>query len=138
VQDSITFTKAAKEHSDDKVTASRGGMIMDESGSSKIFTEALDPVIFFTIDTMQVGNISKPIAYRTDDGKSAMRILFYKSQIAPHQANLQDDWQKIYDAALNERKTKALNEWFAKAKDEVFINIDEDYSHCRIMGNSPQ
>ncbi len=138
VNDSITFAKAAKEHSDDKVTAARGGMIMDESGSSKIFTEALDPVIFFTIDTMQVGNVSKPIAYRTDDGKSAMRILYYKSKIAPHQANLQDDWQKIYDAALNERKTKALNEWFAKAQDEVFINIDEEYGHCKIMSNTPQ
>jgi peptidyl-prolyl cis-trans isomerase SurA len=138
VQDSITFEKAAKEHSEDKLTASSGGMIMDQSGSSKIFTEALDPVVFFTIDSMQVGDISKPIAYRTDDGKSAMRILYYKSKIDPHQANLQDDWQKIYDAALNERKNKALNEWFAKAKDEVFINIDEEFNNCQILGNSQQ
>jgi peptidyl-prolyl cis-trans isomerase SurA len=138
VQDSITFEKAAKEHSEDKMTAASGGMIMDQSGSTKIFTEALDPVVFFTIDSMQVGNISRPIAYRTDDGKSAMRILYYKSKIDPHQANLQDDWQKIYDAALNERKNKTLNEWFAKAKDEVFINIDEEYDNCRILGNSQQ
>ncbi len=138
VQDSVTFEKAAKEHSEDKMTAASGGMIMDQSGSTKIFTEALDPVVFFTIDSMQVGNISKPIAYRTDDGKSAMRILYYKSKIDPHQANLQDDWQKIYDAALNERKNKALNEWFTKAKDEVFINIDEEYNNCQILGSSQQ
>jgi peptidyl-prolyl cis-trans isomerase SurA len=138
VQDTITFEKAAKEYSEDKLTASSGGMIMDQSGSTKIFTEALDPVVFFTIDSMQVGNISKPIAYRTDDGKSAMRILYYKSKIAPHQANLEDDWQKIYDAALNERKNKELSEWFAKAKDEVFINIDEEFENCRILGNSQQ
>ncbi len=138
MQDSITFEKAAKEHSEDKMTAASGGMIMDQSGSTKIFTEALDPVVFFTIDSLQVGNISKPIAYRTDDGKSAMRILYYKSKIDPHQANLQDDWQKIYDAALNERKNKTLNEWFAKAKDEVFINIDEEYDNCQILGSSQQ
>ncbi len=138
VQDSITFEKAAKEYSEDKLTASNGGLIMDQSGSSKIFTEALDPVVFFTIDSMQVGNISKPIAYRTDDGKSAMRLLYYRTKIDPHQANLQDDWQKIYDAAINERKNKALNEWFAKAKDEVFINIDEEYDNCQILGNSQQ
>ncbi|MBD0257156.1 MAG: peptidylprolyl isomerase, partial [Cytophagales bacterium] len=77
-------------------------------------------------------------AYRTDDGKSAMRILYYKSKIDPHQANLEDDWQKIYDAALNERKNKALNEWFTKAKDEVFINIDEEYDNCQILGSSQQ
>lgn len=138
VQDSINFSKAAKEHSDDKLTAAGGGMIMDQSGSTKIFTEALDPVVFFAIDSMQVGGISKPVAYRTDDGKSAMRILYYKSKIEPHQANLQDDWQKIYDAALNERKNKALNEWFAKAKDEVFINIDEEYGNCQILGSAQQ
>jgi hypothetical protein len=31
-----------------------------------------------------------------------------------------------------------LNEWFAKAKDEVFINIDEEYNTCQILGNSQQ
>ncbi len=137
LSDSISFAKAAKEYSDDKATASNGGLIADEgSGSTKIFAENLDPVIYMTIDTMQVGSISQPIAYRTDDGKTAMRILYYKSKIEPHYANLTDDWQKIYNAALGEKKNKVLNEWFEKAKGDIFISIDEEYQDCRVMENT--
>ncbi len=134
VNDSITFEKAAKLHSEDKATAPSGGMISDvNTGSTRIFTDNLEPGVYFAIDTMQVGTVSKPIVYRTDDGKSAMRILYYKTKIAPHQANLKDDWQKIYEAALNEKRARALNDWFVKAKEEVFIEIDEDFSFCRIL-----
>jgi peptidyl-prolyl cis-trans isomerase SurA len=132
--DSISFEKAAKEYSDDKGSAPNGGILTDpNSGSTKIFAENLDPVIYLTVDTMQVGHISKPVAYRTDDGKSAMRILYYKSKIAPHYANLSDDWQKIYNAALGEKKNKVLNEWFDKSKGEVYISIDDDYKDCKLM-----
>jgi peptidyl-prolyl cis-trans isomerase SurA len=132
--DTISFEKAAKEYSNDKATASNGGILSDpNSGSTKIFAENLDPVIYLTVDTMQVGSISKPIAYRTDDGKSAMRILYYKSKIDPHYANLSDDWQKIYNAALGEKKNKALNEWFEKAKGDVYISIDDEYKDCRVI-----
>ena len=134
LSDTISFEKAAKEYSDDKASAPNGGILTDpNSGSTKIFAENLDPVIYLTVDTMQVGHISKPVAYRTDDGKSAMRILYYKSKIAPHYANLSDDWQKIYNAALGEKKNKVLNEWFEKSKGEVYISIDEDYKDCNLM-----
>lgn len=133
IKDSLSFEKAAKEYSDDKTSAANGGLLADaNSGSTKIFAENLDPVVYLTIDSMQVGDISKPIAYRTDDGKSAMRILYYKSKVAPHYANLNDDWQKIYSAALNEKKNKVVNDWFEKARNEVFIRIDEDYDKCKL------
>lgn len=132
--DSISFEKAAKEYSDDKATAPNGGILTDpNSGSTKLFAENMDPVIYLTVDTMQVKSISKPVSYRTDDGKSAMRILYYKSKIDPHYANLNEDWQKIYNAALGEKKNKILNEWFEKSKGEVYISIDEEYKNCSPM-----
>ena len=63
---------------------------------------------------MKVGSITPPMPYRTDDGKDAMRIIWLKSNTPPHQANLNDDYQKIAAAALNEKKNKALDEWFKK------------------------
>jgi peptidyl-prolyl cis-trans isomerase SurA len=132
--DSITFEKAAKEYSNDKATAPNGGLLADpNTGSTKIFAKDIDPVIYLILDTMQVGSVSKPTDYRTDDGKKAMRIVFYKTKVAPHQANLKDDWQKIYSAALNEKKNKALNSWFDKAKEDVFIEIDEEFQDCKLM-----
>ncbi|MEX2336847.1 MAG: peptidylprolyl isomerase [Fulvivirga sp.] len=133
LEDSITFEKAAKEYSDDSYTAGNGGFFMDELGGSRKPVEKLDPVVFFTIDSMKVGNISKPVKFRTDDGKEAVRVLYYKSRIAPHLANLQDDWQKIQGATLNEKKAKTLNKWFNEAREDVFIKLDEEYDYCGII-----
>lgn len=132
-EDSISFEKAAKEYSDDIYTAGNGGFFMDDLGGTRVSVEDLDPVVFFAIDSMQVGDISKPLKFRTDDGKEAVRIIYYKSKVKPHQANLNDDWQKIQSAALNEKKSKALNDWFNKAKEDVFINIDKAYDYCGIV-----
>ena len=135
MKDSLSFEKAAKELSDDNLTASNGGFFTDDSGASRVSVEDIDPVIFFTLDTMQVGNITRPMAFRTEDGKEAVRILYFKEKLKPHQANLADDYQKIRMAALNQKKTKILNEWFDKAKDDVFIDIDPEYNHCNILGS---
>jgi peptidyl-prolyl cis-trans isomerase SurA len=133
VKDSINFEQAAKEFSDDDGTKGRGGYFTDADGGTKISLKDLDPVIYFTIDTMKVGQITKPIAYRTDDGKEGSRILYFKTKLPPHQANLKDDWHRMQAAALGEKRDKALDKWFAKARNDVFINIDPEYKGCKIL-----
>ena len=134
VKDSLTFSKAAKEYSEDKATAPGGGLIRDQaSGGTKIFTENLDPTIFFVIDTLQVGSITKPQPYRTEDGKTAVRLLYFKTKIAPHRANLKEDWEKLQAAALSEKRNKRVVEWFRKAKNDVFINVADEYKDCKLM-----
>ena len=133
VTDSIDFQKAAKEYSDDPATKGQGGFFTDADGGTKISIKEIDPVVYFTIDTMKTGQISKPIRYRTDDGKDAVRILYFKTKLPPHQASLKDDWHRIQAAALAEKKDKALEEWFGKAREDVFINIDPEYNFCHLL-----
>lgn len=133
VNDSITFQKAAREFSDDVETKGNGGFFSDPDGGLKLTVDELDPVVFFKIDSMKVGDISKPITYRTDDGKNAVRIFYYKSRTAPHVASLEEDWNRIQAATLNEKKNKILQKWFEKAKADVFINIDQAYDFCGIL-----
>lgn len=133
IRDSITFQKAAKEYSDDVATKGNGGFFSDGDGGTKLNVDELDPIVFFKLDSMKVGDISNPIAYRTDDGKDAVRILYYKSRIPPHEASLEEDWHRIYVAALNEKKNRILQKWFEKARLDVFISIDPDYEFCGIL-----
>jgi peptidyl-prolyl cis-trans isomerase SurA len=133
IHDSIKFEYAAKAHSEDAATKGKGGFFSDPAGSTKISLKEIDPVVYFTIDTMKVGTISRPITYRTDDGKSAARILFFKTKFPPHQANLKDDWSRIQTATLGQKKDKTLEKWFQKAKGDVFINIDPIYKSCKII-----
>ena len=131
--DTIKFQNAAKLYSDDVQTKGNGGFFSDRDGGVQLTVDELDPIIFFKLDSMKLGEISKPIVYRTDDGKDAVRILYYKSRIAPHQASLEQDWTKIQAATLNEKKDKILQKWFQKARLDVFINIDPMYENCGLL-----
>lgn len=133
LKDSIKFQQAAKEFSDDIMTKGNGGFFTDANGGTRVSVDELDPVVYFKIDSMQVNDISRPIAYRTDDGKDAVRILYYKSRTSPHIASLKDDWNRIQAAALEEKKNKILQKWFGKAQQDVFISIDNTYDFCGIL-----
>lgn len=133
VGDSLKFDQAAKEHSDDVMTKGNGGFFSDPDGGLRLTVDELDPGVFFRIDSMKVGDISRPIVYRTDEGKDAVRILYYKSRIPPHQASLNEDYHKIQTATLNEKKNRILEEWFLRARQDVFINIDKTYDYCGLL-----
>jgi peptidyl-prolyl cis-trans isomerase SurA len=132
-KDTISFQRAAKEFSDDIRTKGNSGFFTDDEGGTRISVDELDPVVFFAIDTMKVGSVSKPLVYRTDDGKEAVRILYYKSRTPPHAASLEKDWDRIRAAALNEKQNRILEKWFTKARRDVYISIDPAYNYCGIL-----
>jgi peptidyl-prolyl cis-trans isomerase SurA len=139
LSDSISFAKAAKEYSDDKVSSANGGLLANrQDGGSRLPLDKLDPAVFFTIDTMKVGHITPPLPYRTDDGKDAMRILYLKSNIPPHQANLTDDYQKISQAALAQKKSRALDEWYDKNRNSVYLEVAPEYDSCKVLTASTE
>jgi peptidyl-prolyl cis-trans isomerase SurA len=139
-RDSTTFEKAAKEFSEDKATQDAGGVLMDASngGNHLAYDGTMDPALFFALDSMKVGTISAPIPFRTDDGRSAVRILFFKAKHPPHFANLKDDYQKLAQITLSRKKNNAIEKWFMKAKEDVFIFIDDEYKDCRILSSEGQ
>lgn len=133
--DSISFEKAAKEYSDDRETSGNGGFFSDADGAMRLSVEALDPNMFFTIDTMTIGTISKPLDFKLRDGKDAARIIYFKNKVAPHQANLKQDYQRLKAATIANKRNDIMSKWFNEAKGLVYINIDEDYKHCEIQVN---
>ncbi|MDZ7606748.1 MAG: peptidylprolyl isomerase [Cyclobacteriaceae bacterium] len=132
-KDSLTFERAAKNFSDDKESGSNGGYLRDRTGANRISVSELDPTMFFTLDSMKVETISDPMRYTMPDGKEAMRIIYYKSKLKPHQASLELDYQKIYIAALNAKKSKQMSDWFEDAQGDVFIEIDDEFKNCNIL-----
>lgn len=134
--DTLKFAKAALNNSDDKETAESGGLIQDRNtGLSKLTLDAsMDPALYFAIDTMKVGDLSMPVSYRLEDGSSAMRILWYKSKSDPHTANLRDDYEKLSQIVLSNKRNNALEEWFKKAQGDVYISIEPEYRNCKVLG----
>jgi peptidyl-prolyl cis-trans isomerase SurA len=131
--DSLSFDKAAKEHSEDKESSGNGGYVRASTGSNLVPVSELDPGLFFTMDTMQVGSISHPMRFTMRDGKEAMRVIYYKTKVRPHQANLEEDYQKIQMAAMNAKRSRVMSDWFREAREQVFIEIDPEYDNCDLM-----
>ncbi|MDI9865862.1 peptidylprolyl isomerase [Flectobacillus sp. DC10W] len=139
-RDSLKFEKAAQLHSEDKGTQDAGGMLIDPSTRSikMPLDGTMESGLYFTLDSMTVGTLTKPIQYRTEDGRTAVRVLYYKAKHPPHFANLEDDFQKLATITLNRKRNNAIEEWFTKAKGEVFIYISDEYKDCNVMKGTGQ
>ncbi len=129
-QKKITFADAVVRFSDDP-TRNNGGLIINPmTGTSKYEASQLDPKIFFVIDKLKMGDISAPVLYKTDRGKEQYRLYYLKTRTVPHKANLVDDYAKIHQLALDEKKMEAMNDWMKERIVKTFISIDEGYRKC--------
>lgn len=140
VNEDMDFSKAAKDFSDDRETSDNGGFFSDPTtGSNRLTLRTLeDPVLYFTLDSMTVGTVTKPIRYdevdpRNGRSEPAMRILFYKERFPAHRANLDDDYEKLKAATRRQKEEELLSNWFVLAKEEVFIDIDPEYDRCNVL-----
>ena len=122
----IEFAKAAKEYSD------AGGFFTDPATTSnRLSLRTLeDPVLYFTIDTMKIGDITPPIRFEDPREGTKVRILFYKARYPAHKANLEDDYEKLKAATLRRKEDEVLSKWFVTAKEDIFIDIDPSYDRC--------
>ncbi|RNL54714.1 peptidylprolyl isomerase [Pedobacter jejuensis] len=130
----LTFAAAANLYSDNKETKYNGGMMLNadnvQARTTFIPLEKVDPSIFLVIDTMKVGSISKPNLFTAADGKQGYRLLYLKSKIPPHKANLGQDFPKIRDAAQTDKVNRTLSEWFEKRRESTYIKIDDEFETC--------
>ncbi len=130
--DSITFSEAVKKFGYKEVQSynNDGRMVNPATGNTFFEIADLEPDIFFTIDTMEVGEISKPFSFTTPSGETYFRIVQLQSRTDPHVANLEQDYSKIQRAAIEEKKSRYLNDWIAETVRNTYIRIDPLFAHC--------
>ncbi len=127
----ISFDEAAEKFSNDEDTHNNGGLLINpETGTTHLSPDKMDRLLFFQVDTMTLNTVSNPLPMTTAEGKTAYRLVMVKSRSKPHKANMKEDYQKIQEVALQEKQSKAMNDWVAKKKKSTFININEEYRNC--------
>jgi peptidyl-prolyl cis-trans isomerase SurA len=127
----MNFEKAALKFSDDPSKNNGGIMVNPNSGNSKFGAEEIDPSLFFVIDKMKVGDLSKPIIMNDNDGKQAYRIVYLKSRSSAHRANLKDDYDKIQNATLERAKADAVKKWINDKIGKTYIKFFDNYKDCK-------
>jgi peptidyl-prolyl cis-trans isomerase SurA len=131
----ITFQEAAEKYSEDDLTKNNGGVLVNPmTGDSKFEIAELERSVYFTIEGVNVGEISRSFLYKTPDNKDAFRIIMLISRSDPHRANLQDDYTKIKDAALIAKQQKILDEWTADTIEDTYVMV-KNVMNCEFRTN---
>lgn len=131
LRDSLSFFTAVQEHSEDDYSRENGGVILNQrTGGTVLETDDIEPQLFFAVDTMRVGQITPPLPFMTQDGREAFRLVRVDGKTPPHVANLEDDWNKIYEVAKANKQNETLERWVKKKARKTYIMIDDRYRAC--------
>ncbi len=133
--DSITFDEAVRKFSDEKDKTNGGILVNPNTGSTLFDASELDQQVSFTINRMQVGELSEPVPMKTEDNKDAYRLLYLKRKTAPHKANLKDDYTLIRNWALQQKREEIINKWIENKSQKAYIKVIDDYKDCDFMFN---
>ncbi len=129
--DTLTFEQAAVKHSEDDDTKNQNGTIINPStGIARFEMSQLDPQIFLSIDTMEVGEISNPAYMQSRDGRKAYRLIKLKRRTEPHRANLKDDYQIIQEAARSKQNSDIIDEWISRRVSVTYIEVNDEFQSC--------
>lgn len=121
----LGFNEAASKHSDDDAAKFAGPCITDRDGSTYVTIDQLDKAMVGMLSKMKVGDISQPTLFEGDQGKKGVRIVYLKSRSEPHRMNMQDDYSKISQFALEEKKSKVLDKWLSTRIPTYYITVDD-------------
>ncbi len=136
LSDSLTFEEAAEKYSDDEDSKNNGGILINpQTGSSMFDIDQVSPQLFFIIDKMKEGEISKPVAFEMPDGTKGFRIVKLVKRTEPHRASLKTDYDLLQQAALNNKKNKVLKEWIENKTKSTYIQISDKYKNCPFENN---
>jgi peptidyl-prolyl cis-trans isomerase SurA len=134
----ITFAEMARKHSDDPNTAPQGGRVLNpQSGDRLIALEQLDPAMYRIVLLLdEVGDISEPKSYtmgEDDNTQKAFRIVRLDERIPEHVANLKQDYERIKNAALQQKQSRMMSKEIAKLRNDMYveykISVPERYKN---------
>ncbi|HEX6191485.1 MAG TPA: peptidylprolyl isomerase, partial [Chitinophagaceae bacterium] len=120
----LGFNEAAKRYSEEEEQKFIGPFLTARDGSTYVTIDQLDKEMVATLSTMKVGDFSLPVPFTSEQGKKGVRIIYLKSRSEPHRMNLRDDYSKISQFALEEKKSQALDKWLRNKIPTYYIMVD--------------
>jgi peptidyl-prolyl cis-trans isomerase SurA len=135
-KDSLTFDKAAVMFSTHKDSWINGGKYVhaDPTNRNTWFSlDEFDPEMYGKIRELNVGEISTPFRTNDENNNTVFRIVRLDDEIPAHRANLKDDYQTLYNAALLDKRSKIYQDWIKKKIAITYIKISEEFKSCDFL-----
>ncbi|MEO6550782.1 MAG: peptidylprolyl isomerase [Ferruginibacter sp.] len=129
----MQFGEAVSKYSEDEASKFTGGRKTNAEGSTSITIDQLDKDMVVMMKDLKVGQFSQPTEFTDEKGKKGVRIVYLMSRTEPHRENIRDDYNKVAQRALEEKKNEALEKWFSQKISTYYIMVDNEYKDCEQM-----
>ncbi len=136
----ISFEDAVRFASDDKDTRNNRGILSNikETGETTTRFEmselsSLSPELARVVDTLQVGNISKPFTMINTKGKTICAIARLKNRTMTHRANITEDFQVMKEVVEAKKGEEAILKWIHEKQQSTYIRINPDWRDCEFQ-----
>lgn len=132
----FTFEEGAYAISDDKDTRFNKGLManISENGltsTSRFQLQELPAEVAKVVDTLQVGQISKPFSMINKRGKTVCVIAKLKSRTEGHKATITEDFQVMKSVVLEKRCEQKLHDWVVDKIKRTYVRIGDEYRDCK-------
>lgn len=126
----LNFGEAVNKFSDDEGSKFSGGAITGRDGSTYVNIDQLDKEMVVLMQSMKPGDISVPQVYLDDRGRKTVRLIYFKERTTPHKENLKEDYNKVAQRALEEKKAKSMETWFKEHVPNYYVFVDDSLQAC--------
>jgi len=135
VDSKFTFDIGAAQISMDKDTRNNHGLMKYQDRqtgvvSSRIKMENLPTEVARQVETMQVGDISKPFTMLNSKGNTVCAIVKLKNRIPAHRATITEDFQAMKDVVLEKRREEFLHKWVEGKIKQTYVRVADKYKNC--------
>ena len=134
VADSLTFFDAARSFSEEKHSATNGGLMADEyTGSSYFEKDQLKPADYNVLRNMKEGDISEPFESLDNEGRNGntiYKILYLERIIPAHTANFKEDYNTLLEEVNQKNSMAAIDKFIEEKQKTTYIVIDPMFQGC--------
>ena len=127
---SISFNEAVSKFSDDENSKFSAGSVAGPNGSVFLTIDMLDKDMVVALKILKPGQYSAPQTYTDERSRKAVRLIYLKRRTEPHRENMLDDYNRISQRAIEEKKSAVLEKWFKDHIPTYYVSIDKDYAGC--------
>ena len=137
----ISFEDAVRYASDDKDTRNNRGIVSNinrETGDTSPRFEmselsALSPELARTVESLEIGEISKPFTMINSKGKTVCAIARLKNRSLAHRASITEDFQVMKNIVRNKKGEETIRNWIKEKQKSTYIRINPDWRDCEFQ-----
>jgi len=132
VNGEVSFRDAAREVSDEKETRESGGQLINNAtGDRRFELTKIDPTIYDQVSNLKENEVS-PVIKDSEPrtAKVFFKIITVTKKIPEHIAKFSEDYTRIRELALQQKKLKEIQAWKETKVKDTYIKINGDYRAC--------